>query len=264
MNGMDIELVKSDKEVVQATKSASNFLQLCRETVVINSENPEVKIMRVAAKEKVKEAKAMYSRFFGGAEEFVKMGKAMFKPTIDAYDEGDDILKAAQEKARRAEVEAAAKENRRRQEAIDKETKSILAKDIRELVKVIGASEAEVITWMSKGRAVKIASLDTKDLSILDVAAMETIKKMLVERAERKSPEAAKKIEKIAERELPVEPAKVEVKKEGFRKVPRMRILNESLIPEKYWVIDQVSLRTDVLDGIFVPGAERYFDEVAL
>lgn len=46
-----------------------------------------------------------------------------------------------------------------------------------------------------------------------------------------------------------------------FRQIPKMRILDENLIPEKYWVIDLVSLRKDVVAGIVVPGAEKYYEE---
>lgn len=46
-----------------------------------------------------------------------------------------------------------------------------------------------------------------------------------------------------------------------FRQIQKMRIVDESLIPDKYWVIDQVLLRKDVLAGIVVPGAEKYIEE---
>ena len=46
-----------------------------------------------------------------------------------------------------------------------------------------------------------------------------------------------------------------------FRKIPQMRIVDESLIPDNYWVIDQVSLRRDVIAGVVVPGAEKYYEE---
>jgi len=46
-----------------------------------------------------------------------------------------------------------------------------------------------------------------------------------------------------------------------FRKVQKMRITDESLIPKKYWVIDQVLLRKDVLADIVVPGAEKFEEE---
>ena len=46
-----------------------------------------------------------------------------------------------------------------------------------------------------------------------------------------------------------------------FRKIPQMRIVDENLIPDKYWVIDMVALRRDVIAGEVVPGAEKYFEE---
>lgn len=46
-----------------------------------------------------------------------------------------------------------------------------------------------------------------------------------------------------------------------FRQVPKMRVTDENLIPDKYWVIDLVSLRRDVVSGMVVPGAEKYYEE---
>ena len=46
-----------------------------------------------------------------------------------------------------------------------------------------------------------------------------------------------------------------------FRKIPQMRIINEDLIPDEYWVIDLVKLRKDVIAGMVVPGAEKYYEE---
>lgn len=47
-----------------------------------------------------------------------------------------------------------------------------------------------------------------------------------------------------------------------FRKIQKVRVVDEKLIPESYWVIDQVLLRKDVLAGIVVPGAEKYEEEI--
>ena len=47
-----------------------------------------------------------------------------------------------------------------------------------------------------------------------------------------------------------------------FRQVPKMRVVDENLIPDKYWVIDLVSLRRDVVAGMVVPGAEKYYEEI--
>ena len=47
-----------------------------------------------------------------------------------------------------------------------------------------------------------------------------------------------------------------------FRKIPQMRIINQDLIPDEYWVIDLVALRRDVIAGKVVPGAEKYYEEI--
>jgi len=43
-----------------------------------------------------------------------------------------------------------------------------------------------------------------------------------------------------------------------FRKLKRVRITDLKLIPKQYWIIDEVKLKKDVLDGVQVPGAEIY------
>lgn len=47
-----------------------------------------------------------------------------------------------------------------------------------------------------------------------------------------------------------------------FRKIKKVRITNQNLIPDQYWVIDEVKLRKDILAGIAVPGAELYEEEI--
>lgn len=47
-----------------------------------------------------------------------------------------------------------------------------------------------------------------------------------------------------------------------FRKIKKMRIVDPNLIPDKYWVIDEVLLRKEVLAGVVVPGAEMYEEEI--
>ena len=46
-----------------------------------------------------------------------------------------------------------------------------------------------------------------------------------------------------------------------FRKIPKMRITNRDLVPDSYWIIDEVRLRQAVVSGIVVPGAQLYFEE---
>lgn len=71
---------------------------------------------------------------------------------------------------------------------------------------------------------------------------------------------AEKKMEKLEEKKLDthIDTAHGRVQ---FRKVKRMRIIKRDLIPDQYWVIDEVLLRKDVLAGVVVPGAEMYEEE---
>ncbi len=78
--------------------------------------------------------------------------------------------------------------------------------------------------------------------------------------AGRLKPETAeRKIEEIHRTEKTVHTDHGKVQ---FRKIAKMRVTDEALVPDKYWVIDQVLLRKDVLAGVVVPGAERYEEEV--
>lgn len=46
-----------------------------------------------------------------------------------------------------------------------------------------------------------------------------------------------------------------------FRKIKKVRVTDANLIPDKYWVLDEVAIRRDALAGIVVPGAEVYEEE---
>mgnify|MGYP001561248910 CR=1 FL=1 len=47
-----------------------------------------------------------------------------------------------------------------------------------------------------------------------------------------------------------------------FRKIKKIRIVDENLIPDKYWVPDNVLIRKDLLAGIPVNGCEVYEEEI--
>jgi len=74
-----------------------------------------------------------------------------------------------------------------------------------------------------------------------------------------KAETAERKIEEIqrTEKTVVTDHGKVQ-----FRKIQKVRVVDEKLIPDSYWVIDQVLLRKDVLAGIVVPGAEKYEEEI--
>lgn len=71
---------------------------------------------------------------------------------------------------------------------------------------------------------------------------------------------AEKKMEKLDEKriEKTVQTSHGQVQ---FRKIKKVRIINKDLIPDKYWVLDEVLIRKDVLAGIPVSGAEMYEEE---
>lgn len=47
-----------------------------------------------------------------------------------------------------------------------------------------------------------------------------------------------------------------------FRTIQKVRVIDEKLIPDSYWEINQTLLRKDVLAGVVVPGAEKYEEEI--
>jgi len=78
--------------------------------------------------------------------------------------------------------------------------------------------------------------------------------------AGRLKPETAeRKIEEIVRTEKTVVTDHGKVQ---FRKIQKMRIVDENLIPDKYWNINLVLLRQEVLAGVVVPGAEKFEEEI--
>jgi len=45
------------------------------------------------------------------------------------------------------------------------------------------------------------------------------------------------------------------------KKIKKVRVIDESLIPRNYLVVDMVAVRRDVLSGVIIPGAEIYEEE---
>lgn len=74
-----------------------------------------------------------------------------------------------------------------------------------------------------------------------------------------KAETAERKIEEIQRVEKTVQTDHGKVQ---FRKIQKVRVVDEKLIPDSYWEINQVLLRKDVLAGIVVPGAEKYEEEI--
>ncbi len=264
MNTFDISTVEKNTEVIAAQKDAGDFLVNAEKFVVTEDTETQAKTMRTRAKESIKENEAKRQGFIGGAESFVKMVKGIFSPTIKAYEEGDKILKEKLEALARKRIADAQAENKRREAEAEKERVAIICRDIRALVKQIGADESKVLEWLGKNRDIKITDFETKTLSVFNEYQLEAIKQRLLERAKKESPEAEKTIERIESRPEQVEVVKVPVKVAGVRMIKKVRVIDESLIPKKYWVIDRVELDRVVKMGIEVPGAELYEDPVSV
>lgn len=108
---------------------------------------------------------------------------------------------------------------------------------------------------------------------MLDYQREQDEKRRKAEReAAEKLAETNRKLEegKITEKEAEKQVAKVEIKLEKApeaitkssdfhtRTVAKCRITDPALIPDEYWVVDEVAVRKAVLAGVVVPGAERY------
>lgn len=75
----------------------------------------------------------------------------------------------------------------------------------------------------------------------------------------------AKKLEKTEEKIESIDrvdnTVKGKVGSVSIRKVRKVRIINDSIIPRKYLIVDEVSVRRDALSGIEIPGVEVYEEE---
>lgn len=47
-----------------------------------------------------------------------------------------------------------------------------------------------------------------------------------------------------------------------FRKIKKVRITNQDLVPDQYWVLNEVLIRKDALTGTVIPGVEVYEEEI--
>lgn len=80
-----------------------------------------------------------------------------------------------------------------------------------------------------------------------------------VEKGTMKMETAEKKLEQIPTVQKTVKTSFGQVQ---FRKIKKVRITDLNLIPDTYWIIDEVKLRKDVLAGVVVPGAIMFEEEI--
>lgn len=70
---------------------------------------------------------------------------------------------------------------------------------------------------------------------------------------------ALKKLDKIGEEKKGVNTGEGRV---SFNKIKKVRVLDENLIPDKYWVIDMILVRKEALAAVAIPGVEVYEETV--
>lgn len=141
-----------------------------------------------------------------------------------------------------------------------KERKEAITKPINESLKSIRALFAPLEDRFEKADAlVGRKLLDYKRKVDEEARAKEAKIAASFEKGNIKAETAERKIEEIqrTEKTVVTDHGKVQ-----FRKIQKVRVVDEKLIPDSYWVIDQVLLRKDVLAGIVVPGAEKYEEEI--
>ena len=101
--------------------------------------------------------------------------------------------------------------------------------------------------------------LDYKQKVEAEARAMEAKIAARVEKGTMKIETAERKIEQIPTMQKTIKTSFGSVQ---FRKIKKVRITDLNLIPDQYWVIDEVKLRKDVLAGIVVPGAIMFEEEI--
>lgn len=80
-----------------------------------------------------------------------------------------------------------------------------------------------------------------------------------VEKGTMKLETAEKKIESLPTIEKTVQ---TDFGRVQFRKIKKVRITNQDLIPDEYWLVDEVKLRKEALAGKTIPGCEVYEEEI--
>jgi len=113
----------------------------------------------------------------------------------------------------------------------------------------------------ARAEEAKIAAKLEEDRKKLEaeVAAGKISEAKADQKLDQKLQKAEEKIEQVERVEKTTRTAHGQVQ---FRKIGKLRITDENLLPDKYWKIDEVALRQDVvISRMIVPGAERYEEE---
>lgn len=202
----DIATIQKAPDVKRILKEADNFLATVKVFQVTDKDSHAIAVnYGKEADVKAKQIKAMIEHYTGGVAAWIKDVKALFSPKVDAY---AAAKKEAVDKAvayQVAEMERADAKRKEIEAAQALERSKVHTKAIRDLVNKIGVDFNTLKSWIKKEYRVELEDIQDKFLLPLGEAALEEIKEKLIRRAEKEKPEAAAAIQKIADREAPVQ-----------------------------------------------------------
>lgn len=151
----------------------------------------------------------------------------------------------------KAKLRDLAKKIKERKEEITRPINAAL-KSARELFAPIEQSVEQYESGVARGLLAYKARIDAEARAAeAKIAAKVEAGKMKIETAERK-------LDTIERVEKTTHTAKGDVQ---FRKIKKVRVVDESKVPDQYWVLDMVAVRRDALAGTLTAGVEVYEEE---
>lgn len=179
------------------------------------------------------------------AEQYIEQAKAIVVATEENYADATEILTSIKNAAQLAELE--------------KNKVLIPAEQVVKAEKARWKPIEALFTQINDIIRPKMkAYLDAKEAKAK--AELETLNKKIAS-GQIKKEETIARIENEIYSNVPAKTVHTGSGSSSARKVAKLKIVNPALIPDEYWVIDEVKLRKDVvsLDKI-VPGAEKVFE----
>lgn len=133
----------------------------------------------------------------------------------------------------------------------------IRLRQLKSIRKKVEARKEEITAPMREALASARALFKPLETKLEE--ADKVLRKEILVLEERREKEQAKLAGKVASGKMSVDKGMdlMVPQNDGlFRMVKKLKIVAKAKIPDKYWVIDEVALRKDLMDGKKVPGAE--------
>lgn len=130
-----------------------------------------------------------------------------------------------------------------------KAEKERITKPAREIIKVAKEKFSDLEQRLANIEAtIKEKMLGYQQVKKLEAKRLETEVAKKFTDGELDMAQAAEEMSKVAAPAIP--------KGVQMRKVKEVLIVNEGIIPDKYWILDDVTIRKDALAGVVIPGVE--------